>query len=151
MAMHLPPLKVPLPTFDGTYENWYAFKSMFETIMDRYQSESPAIKLYHLRNSLVGKAAGIIDQEIINNNDYAAAWATLTERFEDKRLIIDKHIDALFDLPKMCGENAADLRKLIDVCTRNVDALKNLELPVDGLGESMLINRITKKLDGETH
>ncbi|XP_062704256.1 uncharacterized protein LOC134286630 [Aedes albopictus] len=150
VAMHLPPLKVPLPTFDGAYENWYAFKSMFETIMDRYQSESPAIKLYHLRNSLVGKAAGIIDQEIINNNDYATAWATLTERFENKRLIIDKHIDALFDLPKMCGENAVDLRRLIDTCTKNTDALKNLNLPVDGLGESMLINRISKKLDDET-
>ncbi|XP_062538698.1 uncharacterized protein LOC134206973 [Armigeres subalbatus] len=149
-AMHLPPLKVPLPTFDGTYENWYAFKSMFETIMNRYQSESPAIKLYHLRNSLVGKAAGIIDQEIINNNDYVAAWTTLIDRFEDKRLIIDKHIDALLDLPRMCGENATDLRKLIDVCTKNVDALKNLDLPVDGLGESMLINRIAKKLDDET-
>ncbi|XP_065088026.1 uncharacterized protein LOC135709560 [Ochlerotatus camptorhynchus] len=149
-AMHLPPLKVPLPTFDGTYENWYAFKSMFETIMNRYQSESPAIKLYHLLNSLVGKAAGIIDQEIINNNDYAAAWSTLTERFENKRLIIDKHIDALFDLPRMTSENATELRKLIDVCSRNVDALKNLELPVEGLGESILINRITKKLDDET-
>ena len=112
--------------------------------MNRYESESPAIKLYHLRNSLVGKAAGIIDQEIINNNDYATAWTTLTERFEDKRLIIDKHIDALFDLPKMTSENAADLRRLIDICSKNVDALRNLELPVHGLGKSMLINRIAK-------
>lgn len=147
---HLPPLKVPLPSFDGSYENWYAFKSMFETIMSRYSSESPAIKLYHLRNSLVGKAAGIIDQEIINNNDYAAAWAILTERFEDRRLIIDKHIDALFDLPKLPDENAIGLRKLLDTCTKNVDALKNLGLPVSGLGERMLVNRIALKLDNET-
>lgn len=146
----LPPLKVPLPTFDGSYENWYAFKSMFETIMSRYSSESPAIKLYHLRNSLVGKAAGIIDQEMINNNDYDAAWATLTERFEDRRLIIDKHIDALFDLPKLTNEDAIGMRKLLDTCTRNVDALKNLGLPVDGLGETMLVNHIALKLDSET-
>lgn len=26
---HLPPLKVPLPSFDGTYENWFSFKCMF--------------------------------------------------------------------------------------------------------------------------
>ncbi|XP_058456563.1 uncharacterized protein LOC131433960 [Malaya genurostris] len=147
---HLPPLKVPLPSFDGSYENWYAFKSMFVTIMSRYTSEAPAIKLYHLRNSLVGKAAGIIDQEIINNNDYDAAWATLTERFEDRRLIIDKHIDALFDLPKLTNENAVGLRKLLDTCAKNVDALKNLGLPVSGLGERMLINRIALKLDSDT-
>lgn len=150
VAPHLPPLKVPLPTFDGTYENWFAFRSMFETIMSRYSTESPAIKLYHLRNSLVGKAAGIIDQEIINNNDYDAAWKMLIERFEDKRLIIDKHIDSLFNLPKLTNENATDLRKLIDTCTKNVDALKNLGLPVEGLGECMLINRIASKLDSET-
>lgn len=82
----LPPLKVPLPTFDGNYESWFSFKCMFQTIMSRYDRESPAIKLYHLRNSLVGKAAGIIDQDIINNNDYDAAWAILAERYEDKRL-----------------------------------------------------------------
>ncbi|XP_058456427.1 uncharacterized protein LOC131433839 [Malaya genurostris] len=150
VALHLPPLKVPLPTFDGTYENWFAFRSMFETIMQRYSSEAPGIKLYHLRNSLVGKAAGIIDQEIINNNDYNAAWKMLIERYEDKRLIIDKHIDALFNLPKLLSENASDLRKLIDTCTKNVEALKNLGLPVEGLGECMMINRLVSKLDTET-
>ncbi|XP_058816906.1 uncharacterized protein LOC131680205 [Topomyia yanbarensis] len=150
IAPHLPPLKVPLPTFDGTYENWFAFRSMFETIMKRYSTESPAIKLYHLRNSLVGKAAGIIDQEIINNNDYDMAWKMLIERFEDKRLIIDKHIDALFNLSKLVNENATELRKFIDTCAKNVDALKNLGLPVEGLGECMLINRIASKLDIET-
>ncbi|XP_058810927.1 uncharacterized protein LOC131675801 [Topomyia yanbarensis] len=150
IAPHLPPLKVPLPTFDGTYENWFAFRSMFETIMKRYSTESPVIKLYHLRNSLVGKAAGIIDQEIINNNDYDMAWKMLIERFEDKRLIIDKHIDALFNLSKLVNENATELRKFIDTCTKNVDALKNLGLPVEGLGECMLINRIASKLDIET-
>lgn len=93
----LPPLKAPLPTFDGTYESWFSFKCMFQTIMSRYERESPAIKLYHLRNSLVGKAAGIIDQDIINNNDYDAAWAILAERYEDKRLIEDKHIEVLSD------------------------------------------------------
>ncbi|XP_055590023.1 uncharacterized protein LOC129742186 [Uranotaenia lowii] len=149
-STHLPPLKVPLPTFDGTYENWYAFRSMFETVMSRYSFESPAIKLYHLRNSLVGKAAGIIDQEIINNNDYTAAWRLLIDRFEDKRLIIDKHIDALFNLPTLTNENAIELRRLIDTCTKNVDALRNLGLPMGDLGECMLINRIASKLDPET-
>lgn len=41
VAPNLPPLKVPLPTFDGTHENWFAFRSMFETIMNRYSTESP--------------------------------------------------------------------------------------------------------------
>lgn len=143
-------MTVPLPSFDGTYENWMSFKCMFQTIMARYEGESPAIKLYHLRNCLTGKASGIIDQDIINNNDYGAAWQILEERFEDKRLIIDKHIEALFSLPQVPKESSGGLRKLLDTCTKNVDALKNLELPVAGLGEQMLINVLSAKMDKET-
>ncbi|XP_055522586.1 uncharacterized protein LOC129716774 [Wyeomyia smithii] len=147
---YIPPLKAPLPTFDGKYENWFAFKNMFENVMDRYHTETPAIKLYHLRNALVGAAAGIIDQDIINNNDYNAAWETLKERYEDKQVIVDKHIDAIFNMPAMIKENANALRKIIDTCCKHVDALKNLELPVQGLGEVMLLNILSKKLDIET-
>ncbi|XP_062541492.1 uncharacterized protein LOC134209528 [Armigeres subalbatus] len=150
MQSNLPPLKVPLPTFDGSYENWYAFRSMFENIMARYNAESPAIKLYHLRNALVGKAAGIIDQDIINNNDYAAAWKTLRNRFEDKRLIVNKHIEAILNLPKITKESAVDLRRMIDICNKNVDALTNLNLPVVGLGEMVILNILTSKMDYET-
>ncbi|XP_058449072.1 uncharacterized protein LOC131429038 [Malaya genurostris] len=42
------------------------------------------------------------------------------------------------------------MRRLLDTCTKNVDVLKNLGLPVSGLGESMLVNRIAMKLDNDT-
>lgn len=148
---NLPPhLHVPLPTFDGNLENWYSFKCMFQTIMGRYPNESPAIKLYHLKNALIGSAAGKIDQDVINNNDYSAAWKMLEDAYEDERLIIDTHIDALLSLPKMTNENGEELRKLIDTCIKHVDALKNRELPVEGLAEMILINLIAKRLDKET-
>lgn len=148
---NLPPhLHVPLPTFDGNLENWYSFKCMFQTIMGRYPNESPAIKLYHLKNALIGSAAGKIDQDVINNNDYSAAWKMLEDAYEDERLIIDTHIDALLSLPKMTNENGEELRKLIDTCIKHVDALKNRELPVEGLAEMILTNLIAKRLDKET-
>lgn len=146
----VPHLQVPLPTFDGKLENWYAFKSMFHTVMNRYPNESPAIKLYHLKNSLIGEASGKIDQDIINNNDYDSAWRMLEDAYEDQRLIIDTHIDALFNLPKITKENGEELRKLVESCSKHVDALKNHDLPVEGLSEMMLINIINKRLDRET-
>lgn len=147
---YLPPLQAPLPTFDGSYERWFSFKSMFTTIMNRYTHEDPAIKLYHLRNSLVGPVAGIIDQDIVNNNDYNAAWQFLTDRFEDRRLIIDKHIECLFNLPKITKDSSANLRKLLDVSSKNIEALKNLDLPLQGLGEQMVINIISSRMDKAT-
>ncbi|XP_065095607.1 uncharacterized protein LOC135717444 [Ochlerotatus camptorhynchus] len=145
-----PHLQVPLPTFDGNLENWYSFKCMFQTIMDRYPNESPAIKLYHLKNSLIGSASDKIDQDVINNNDYMAAWKVLEHAYEDERLIIDTHIDALEMLPRMTREHGEELRKLIESCSKHVDALKNLQLPVAGLGEMILINTIAKRLDKVT-
>lgn len=150
VQQYLPPLNVPLPTFDGTFESWFSFKCMFQNVMARYQTESPAIKLYHLRNALVGKAAGVIDQDIVNNNDYDAAWAILQERYEDRRLIIDKHIGAFNALPEITPDNALDLRKLIDTCVKSVEALKSFELPVSGLGEQMLLNQLAARMDRET-
>ncbi|XP_038122723.1 uncharacterized protein LOC119771190 [Culex quinquefasciatus] len=147
---YLPPLNVPLPKFDGTYETWLSFKSMFQHVMARYTAEAPAIKLYHLRDSLVGKAAGVIDQDIVNNNDYEAAWAVLEDLYGDKRAIIDRHIDVVFALPKISRDNAAELRKLIDTCVKHVEGLKSLQLPVNGLGEQMLLNLLASRMDLDT-
>ncbi|XP_055603942.1 uncharacterized protein LOC129752177 [Uranotaenia lowii] len=143
-------LQVPLPTFDGKLENWFSFKCMFQTIMNRYPNESPAIKLHHLKNSLIGGAAGKIDQDVINNNDYESAWRLLEDAYEDERLIIDTHIDALLELPKLSKENGDELRKLVEALSKNVDALKNRNLPVEGLSEMMLINVVGKCMDRET-
>ncbi|XP_058817812.1 uncharacterized protein LOC131681118 [Topomyia yanbarensis] len=145
-----PHLQVPLPTFDGNLENWYSFKCMFQTIMNRYPNESPAIKLYHLKNSLIGNATGKIDQDVINNNNYDAAWKMLEDTYEDERLIIDTHIEALLNIPRMSGESGDELRKLIDVCTKHVDALINRQLPVEGLAEMIVVNVIAKRLDKDT-
>uniref|UniRef100_A0A182VTE1 DUF5641 domain-containing protein n=1 Tax=Anopheles minimus TaxID=112268 RepID=A0A182VTE1_9DIPT len=144
---YLPPLNVPLPTFDGSYEKWYSFKSMFTSVMNRYKHEEPALKLFHLRNSLVGKAAGIIDEVLVNNNDYEAAWKFLAQRYEDKRVVVEKHIDNLFGLTKFSRENGSNLRKAIDTCNKNVDALKHHSLLVEGLGEQMLVKLVTGKMD----
>lgn len=150
VVQSVPHLQVPLPTFDGKLENWHSFKCMFQTVMGRYPNESPAIKLYHLKNSLIGNAAGKIDQEVINNNDYDSAWRLLEDAYEDERLIIDTHIDALLDLPRLTRENGDEMRKLVETCTKHVDALKNQELPVEGLSEMILINLISKRLDRES-
>lgn len=81
---------------------------MFTTIMNRYQHEEPALKLYHLRRCLVDKAEGIIDQEIIDNNDYDAAWLLLKQQYEDKRIIVDKHVDNLNLLAVGLGEDGQE-------------------------------------------
>ena len=63
------PLKAPIPTFDGKYENWPRFKAMFEDIVGK-GSDSDSIKLHHLEKSLIGAASGIIDSKTLADNNY---------------------------------------------------------------------------------
>ncbi|XP_062706673.1 uncharacterized protein LOC134287789 [Aedes albopictus] len=140
----------PQLTFDGNPEHWYYFKCQFKTSMNRFAHVSPIIKLYHLNSSLVGSAAGIIDKDIINNNDYAAAWKMLEETYGNERLIINTHVDALLSLPKMTSENGTELRVLIDTCIKHVDVLRNRSFPVVGLSEMILVNVVAKRLDKKT-
>lgn len=72
--------RAPLPTFDGRYEAWPRFKAMFQDLM-RHSTDSDAVKLYHLENSLKGDAAGVIDLETLQNNNYQRAWDILEEQF----------------------------------------------------------------------
>lgn len=146
-----PHLQAPFPTFNGTLENWFSFKSLFQSIMARYTNETDAMKILHLRNSLTGEAKDKIDQEVVNNGDYASAWKILEDAYEDKRLIMDTHIDAILDCPRVTKDNRGkSLSKLVELCVKHTDALNGHGFPVEGLAELILVNVLYKKLDKET-
>ncbi|XP_065076501.1 uncharacterized protein LOC135700038 [Ochlerotatus camptorhynchus] len=106
---------VPLPSFDGTYEKWFRFKQLFQDLMQKYPGLSDATKLHYL--TLEGKAENVINEQILNENNFDAAWNVLVERFENKRTILDLHTHGIINLPKMKNESAAELRKLVDECS----------------------------------
>ncbi|XP_062704069.1 uncharacterized protein LOC115264003 [Aedes albopictus] len=146
-----PQLHAPFPTFDGTPENWYSFKSLFKSIMAKYPNETPAMKILHLRNSLEGDAKSKIDQNVVNNNDYEKAWKILENAYEDRRLILDTHIDAILGCANVNKENRGkSISELVETCSKHVDALEGHSYPVEGLGELILLNVLYKKLDKET-
>ncbi|XP_055591539.1 uncharacterized protein LOC129743526 [Uranotaenia lowii] len=146
-----PQLHAPFPVFDGNPENWFSFKSLFQSIMQRYANETPAMKILHLRNSLVGDVKDKIDQDVINTNDYDLAWRILENAYEDRRLIMDTHIDAVLHCPKVTIENRGQcITKLVETCTKHVDALRGHSFPAEGLAELILVNVMYKKLDKET-
>ncbi|XP_062711182.1 uncharacterized protein LOC134289409 [Aedes albopictus] len=143
------PLKAPIPTFDGKPENWPRFKAMFLDVM-RSSTDSDCIKLYHLERSLVGAAAGIIDARTLNDNNYDHAWEILEDRFENKRVIVDTHIQGLLNLRRMSRENPKELRELIDEVTRHVDGLALIEDELEGVSERFVVNLIASALDKDT-
>ncbi|XP_062710566.1 uncharacterized protein LOC134288752 [Aedes albopictus] len=141
--------RAPLPTFDGRYEAWPRFKAMFQDLMQR-SSDSDAVKLYHLENSLKGEATGVIDLETLQNNNYQRAWDILEERFGNKRLIVESHILGLLNMKRMGKKSSKDLRSLIDECTRHVENLVKLGQPLLGMSELLVVTVLTRALDDQT-
>ncbi|XP_062704514.1 uncharacterized protein LOC134286844 [Aedes albopictus] len=149
VVIHQQALRAPLPTFDGRYENWPKFKSMFQDLM-RNSQDSDAVKLFHLDKSLVGSAAGMIDAKTIQDNNYHHAWQILEQRYENKRLIIDVHIQGIMQLKKVSKKSSKELRTLIDECSRHVENLKFHGQPLEGVSELMIIHILSAALDQET-
>ncbi|XP_039448429.1 uncharacterized protein LOC120427614 [Culex pipiens pallens] len=143
------PLSVPLPTFDGQYENWPKFKAIFTDLMQK-SLDSDAIKLYHLEKSLVDAASGSIDAQTIKDNNYQLAWETLEERYENQRLIIDLHISGILQLKQMTKKSSKELRNLIEECARHVENLRFHKQELLGVSELIVIHILSSALDGET-
>lgn len=143
------PLRMPIPTFDGQYENWPKFKAIFRDLVDR-GSDTPAVKLYHLDKALVGSAAGLIDARTINEGNYRHAWEILEERYENRRHTIDGHIHGLLNMSEMSKENYAELRNLLDECTKHVEGLKFLEQEFTGVSELIVVHLLSTSLGRDT-
>ena len=81
------PLKIPIPTFDGSYAAWSKLKAIFNDLMAN-SGDTDAIKLYHLDKALIGNAAGALDAKILSEGKYKQARYILMDRY-NKRAIID--------------------------------------------------------------
>lgn len=75
---------------------------------------------------------------------------TLQNRFDNKRLIVNTHINELLLIEKLYNESAKDLRSLIDQLQKHLRALKLLKLDLDKSCETILNNIILQKLDKES-
>ncbi|GFQ70295.1 integrase catalytic domain-containing protein [Trichonephila clavata] len=60
------------------------------------------------------------------DDTYDSLFLALEQRFENKRLIISKHINAVLMLKyeKFRADSNVDLRNLVDTCTKHLRALK---------------------------
>ncbi|XP_036148476.1 uncharacterized protein LOC118647531 [Monomorium pharaonis] len=142
--------KINPPKFAGGYDEWYPFRDTFLFMVHNVRAIPDIQKFLYLRGALVGKAAEIIESLEVSAANYHEAWQMLTVRYDKKRLIIQKHIQAIFGLPVLTRENHTALRELCDSILKHVRALKTIGRPTDQWGD-LLIHLITSKLDTVTN
>jgi len=142
--------KIDLPSFSGNYEEWYPFHDTFHSLIHRDNSITEIQKFHYLKSSLKGEAAEVIQSLEISSNNYKEAWLILKRRYDNKRLIIQKHIKALFDLQPIVKENHTGLRHLVDGILKHLRALKAIGRPTDSW-DDLIVHLITSKLDHVTN
>lgn len=153
--LHVPPpnghIRLPrieLPTFEGVYENWHAFYDMFNSLIHSNRDISNTQKFHYLRSSLKGDAAEVVSSLEISGDSYADAWARLKERYDNKRLIVQNHIKAIFDLP-VKKENGNAIRQILDGVLKHTRALQTLDRPTEHW-DDLLVHIVASKLDLRT-
>ncbi|CAK1593093.1 unnamed protein product [Parnassius mnemosyne] len=141
---------IQLPKFSGSYENWLEFHDTFSSLIHSNDEIDEINKFHYLRASLEGSAAVVIQSFEFSASNYTVAWNVLCERFSNKRLLVQNHVSALFNLETITRESSVTLKRLIDLLSKNLRALESLGEPVQ-YWDTLLIYIVTHKLDQKTY
>ncbi|XP_055527660.1 uncharacterized protein LOC129720235 [Wyeomyia smithii] len=139
--------EIPLPRFNGQLEDWISFKGQFNSLVKRREGLSESEKLFYLKAAIQDGAARHVQSA---EDTFSCLWRALCGEFENKRLLVDKHIAQLFHVKPIFRESGSALRSLINDVSRNLRALSNLELKLGPLSEQFVVHLICSRLDSRT-
>ena len=142
--------RIELTTFNGAFDKWLSFYNHFISMVHENSGLSEIQKLYYLKNCLKKEAEEMISSLELTGENYEVALQLLKDRYDNKRVIIQKHVRTLMDLPTLGKESAPELRKFIDSINTHLRALKSLGEPTNHW-DTLLIHSFTAKLDRAAH
>ena len=137
---------IQLPKFSGSYNNWLEFRDTFTSLIHLNDEIDEINKFHYLRASLEGTAAVVIQSIEFLAKNYVTAWTLLCERFDNKRLLVQHHVSALFHIELITKESSLVLKRVVDQINKNIRALSSLGEPTEHW-DTLLIYIITQKLD----
>lgn len=141
---------IQLPKFSGSYDNWLEFHDTFTSLIHSNDEIDNINKYHYLRASLEGSALIVIQSIEFSAANYEVAWKLLCDRFDNKRILIQNHVSALFNIQPISKESSVNLKRLIDQINKNLRALESLGEPTKHW-DTLLIHIMTHKLDAKTY
>lgn len=135
-----------LPRFDGDRNKWLKFYEDFTTYVDG-KNYPNSIKMSRLRECLSGPALRVVDGALpADGNTYSGAWKALKERYDNKRFLVNSHLNNIFNF-RLAGKN--DLMRLVDTFEATIRALGSLAIDTKGW-DAILSFILLRKLDDTT-
>ncbi|GBM60740.1 hypothetical protein AVEN_147991-1 [Araneus ventricosus] len=111
--------EIPLPIFYGKIEEFSNFKNQFVSLITDYKELTNDQKLFYLKAVLCGEA------KLIETSDdtFESLFSALEERFENKRAVVDIHIQNMLKIEKLNFESFKCLRNITDTIHNSLRAL----------------------------
>uniref|UniRef100_A0A8D9E595 Integrase catalytic domain-containing protein n=1 Tax=Cacopsylla melanoneura TaxID=428564 RepID=A0A8D9E595_9HEMI len=139
--------KLEVPVFSGDLKEWSNFHSLYRSTIHRRTDITEVEKLQYLRSFLRGTPLHLIENFQILDGNYHAAYKTLCDRYENKRVLASHHLNMILNFKPLPNNSVSGLRQFLEVFQTNVAAVKNLGLP--DLGDFLLVQIALRALNVE--
>lgn len=103
-AVKLSALSVPV--FTGNYQEWTSFYDIFSALINNNISLSAIEKFFYLREALSGEALNSIKCLETTATNYTITWKSLITRYNTKKVLVQTHVKAIYDLKTVGGGSA---------------------------------------------
>ena len=137
--------KLTLPTFNGKSEEWLEFQDLFSAAVHKNPNLTSAQKLQYLKSSCKADALAIIHSISICDANYEIAWNLLTERYSNKKELVNSIIKRMLSLPSPQDTSQAIL-KFVDNINECLRMLNSLEQNVAGFSDTLILYILVEKL-----
>ena len=87
-------------------------------------------RMHYLKTSVKGETELIIKNLSLTGDNFAFAWKSLANHYENTRLLVRSFYSTLIALSKLKFESASDLRKLYHCARNTAGALANIGRPI---------------------
>ncbi|XP_055387374.1 uncharacterized protein LOC129615957 [Condylostylus longicornis] len=148
ISINLP--KITLAKFDGDYQKWPSFYDLFKSLVHNNEMIPAVQKLQYLKLHLSGEPEHLLRAFQVTEDNYAAAFNMLKERYDNKRVLVNTQLKLLLNQSFVNQETATAVKKLLDTTNECLQALKNLQIDVEGW-DPIIVYLIVQKLPTETH
>lgn len=140
--------RLNIKKFSGNIVDWPDFYALFKVLVEDNADLTKIEKLSYLIHSLEDRALKTVSNLNLES-DFDNAITLLKERFNNKRLIFQTHIQNLFDFPKLEKSSSEKLRTLIDSVKSSIRAL-NSSATQEQIADGFLLQLLRYKLDSST-
>ncbi|KAM0728325.1 hypothetical protein ACS0PU_005107 [Formica fusca] len=138
--------RIQLPSFSGRYEDWPAFRDLFQSIIGKDSSIAQVEKMHYLKTCLKGEAELLIRNISTTGDHYESAWEMLQSYYENKRLLVRAYLSNFLALQRMKSESPGDLRNIFHCLKSTVSSLENIGRPID-CSEDLFVYLAVELLD----